>query len=54
LVGAGVRLANGCTSGHGLCGMSRFSPRSIAATMTFMATAMIVVFVINRWLGGGL
>ncbi|WP_226573270.1 YeeE/YedE family protein [Mangrovibacter yixingensis] len=37
LVGVGTRLGSGCTSGHGVCGLSRFSPRSLAATLTFMA-----------------
>ncbi len=45
LVGFGTRLANGCTSGHGVCGLPRFSIRSIAATGIFMATAMLTVFV---------
>ncbi|MCK6263636.1 YeeE/YedE family protein [Vibrio sp. ZSDE26] len=45
LVGFGTRLANGCTSGHGIIGMGRFSKRSIAATCTFMVTAIFVVFV---------
>lgn len=45
LVGFGTRLANGCTSGHGVCGLPRFSIRSIAATAIFMATAMATVFV---------
>ncbi|MDN2482619.1 YeeE/YedE family protein [Vibrio astriarenae] len=45
LVGAGTRIGNGCTSGHGICGMGRFSVRSIVATCTFMATAIITVFV---------
>ncbi len=40
LVGLGTKLGNGCTSGHGICGMGRLSKRSIAATMTFMAVAM--------------
>ncbi|MGR5499990.1 YeeE/YedE family protein [Vibrio sp. DNB22_10_4] len=40
LVGIGTKLGNGCTSGHGICGMGRLSKRSIAATMTFMAVAM--------------
>ncbi len=44
LVGLGTRLGNGCTSGHGVCGMSRGSVRSVAATLTFMATAAAVVF----------
>lgn len=44
LVGFGTRLGNGCTSGHGVCGISRLSIRSIAATMTFMATGAATVF----------
>ena len=43
LVGFGTRLGNGCTSGHGICGLARLSPRSLAATLTFMAVAMLVV-----------
>jgi uncharacterized membrane protein YedE/YeeE len=43
LVGIGTRLGSGCTSGHGVCGIARLSPRSIAATVTFMAAAMLVV-----------
>jgi uncharacterized membrane protein YedE/YeeE len=43
LVGFGTRLGGGCTSGHGVCGIARLSPRSIAATLVFMATAMVVV-----------
>src|SRR6202049_4604841 len=43
LVGFGTRLGNGCTSGHGICGIARLSPRSIAATAMFMAAAIIVV-----------
>ena len=43
LVGFGARLANGCTSGHGICGLPRLSRRSIAATVTFFATAAITV-----------
>jgi hypothetical protein len=45
LVGVGTRLANGCTSGHGVCGLARLSPRSVAATATFMAVAVLVVAV---------
>ncbi len=45
LVGAGSRIGNGCTSGHGICGMGRLSKRSIAATFTFMAVAFVTVFV---------
>ena len=40
LVGFGTRLGSGCTSGHGVCGLTRFSPRSLVATLTFMATGM--------------
>jgi uncharacterized membrane protein YedE/YeeE len=43
LVGVGTRLANGCTSGHGVCGVSRLSLRSIAATATFIATGAVTV-----------
>src|SRR5512139_1383649 len=52
LVGLGTRIGNGCTSGHGVCGLSRLSKRSIAATVTFMATAAATAFVINELLGG--
>ncbi|KXF82589.1 YeeE/YedE family protein [Enterovibrio coralii] len=45
LVGVGTKLANGCTSGHGICGIGRLSPRSLIATIVFMASAMITVFV---------
>jgi uncharacterized membrane protein YedE/YeeE len=45
LVGYGTRLGGGCTSGHGICGFARFSPRSITATLIFMATAILVVAV---------
>jgi uncharacterized membrane protein YedE/YeeE len=47
IVGVGVKLGNGCTSGHGVCGMGRFSTRSIAATMTFMGVAIGTVAVSN-------
>ena len=43
LVGAGTRLGGGCTSGHGVCGTSRLSPRSFVATLTFIAAGMVVV-----------
>ena len=52
LVGIGTRLGSGCTSGHGVCGIARVSPRSIAATLIFMATGGITVFVTNHLLGG--
>ena len=48
LVGFGTRLAGGCTSGHGVCGMARLSRRSIAATVVFMASAAIVVAVVRH------
>lgn len=48
LVGFGTRLGNGCTSGHGIVGMGRFSLRSIVATIAFMASAFIVVFIRNK------
>ena len=51
LVGFGTRLGNGCTSGHGVCGMARLSPRSIAATLTFMVTAALTVFVMRHVMG---
>jgi len=54
LVGFGSRLANGCTSGHGLCGVSRRSTRSLAATMTFMATGIATAFLIRHAFGGAL
>lgn len=44
-VGMGTRLANGCTSGHGICGIGRLSKRSLVATMVFMFTAAVTVFV---------
>jgi uncharacterized membrane protein YedE/YeeE len=47
LVGFGTRLGNGCTSGHGVCGLARGSPRSLAATVTFMAVAALTVLVLR-------
>ncbi|MDO9383710.1 MAG: YeeE/YedE thiosulfate transporter family protein [Hyphomicrobiaceae bacterium] len=52
LVGAGVFAARGCTSGHGVCGLARFSRRSIAATAVFMATAVATVYVVRHLVGG--
>lgn len=52
LVGYGTRLGSGCTSGHAVCGLARLSPRSLAATITFMATAVLVVFVRRHVIGG--
>ncbi|NVK38145.1 MAG: YeeE/YedE family protein [Gammaproteobacteria bacterium] len=51
LVGFGTAMGNGCTSGHGICGISRFSPRSIVATLTFMVMAIITMFVVRHVLG---
>jgi uncharacterized protein len=51
LVGVGTRLAGGCTSGHGICGMARFSPRSIVATCVFVATAAVVVAIVRHGIG---
>ena len=52
LVGFGATYGNGCTSGHGVCGISRGSMRSIIATVTFMTTAILTVFVTRYVIGG--
>jgi uncharacterized membrane protein YedE/YeeE len=52
LVGFGTRMANGCTSGHGVCGLGRFSIRSMVATATFMLTAIATVAIVRHGLGG--
>lgn len=52
LVGYGTRLGGGCTSGHGICGVARLSPRSLLATALFMATGIAVVYVVRHVLGG--
>jgi hypothetical protein len=52
LVGFGTQLGNGCTSGHGVCGLARGSRRSLAATLTFMACAAITVFLARHVVGG--
>lgn len=51
VVGFGTRMGSGCTSGHGVCGLSRFSPRSLAAVLTFMGTGIVTVAAWNL-LGG--
>lgn len=51
LVGFGSRLGSGCTSGHGVCGVSRLSPRSLVATATFMTTGFVAVYVVRHLLG---
>ncbi len=52
LVGFGARLGGGCTSGHGVCGLSRLSLRSLVAVTTFMTTGAIAAFVVDHVLGG--
>jgi uncharacterized membrane protein YedE/YeeE len=52
LVGFGARMGGGCTSGHGVCGISRLSTRSIVATVVFMATAALTVAVVRHGMGG--
>ncbi len=51
IVGVGTTLGGGCTSGHGICGLSRLSPRSLVATIIFMAIAIVTVFVARHVLG---
>jgi uncharacterized membrane protein YedE/YeeE len=51
LVGVGTSFASGCTSGHGVCGLSRISPRSLVATLIFMATGIVTVFIVRHVLG---
>ena len=52
LVGLGTRMGGGCTSGHGVCGIARLAPRSIAATVTFVAVAMATVWLVRHGMGG--
>ena len=52
IVGIGVTYGSGCTSGHGVCGMARLSPRSIAATLTFMATTAVTVYLVRHVFAG--
>jgi uncharacterized membrane protein YedE/YeeE len=51
LVGVGTRYGSGCTSGHGVCGLSRRSPRSLAATAAFMAAGFVTVFIVRHLIG---
>lgn len=51
LVGVGTRYAQGCTSGHGVCGLSRGSPRSLAATLSFMAAGFVTVYLLRHAMG---
>jgi len=52
IVGFGTRLGSGCASGHGVCGLARFSPRSMAAVATFIGMGMVTTFVMRHLLGG--
>jgi len=54
LVGFGTRMGSGCTSGHGICGIARLSRRSFTATLLFMVTAIVTVFVSRHVISGGL
>ena len=54
LVGFGTRLGSGCTSGHGVCGVSRLSARSLAATATFIFTGALTVYLLNHLIGNSL
>jgi uncharacterized protein len=51
VVGIGTRYAGGCTSGHGVCGLSRLSPRSLIATFSFMAAGLVTVYVVRHVIG---
>jgi uncharacterized membrane protein YedE/YeeE len=51
MVGFGANYGSGCTSGHGVCGLSRLSPRSLVATLSFMSAGFLIVFVIRHVLG---
>jgi len=51
LVGYGTSLGGGCTSGHGICGLARFSPRSALATVVFMDVAAMTVYIVRHWIG---
>ena len=51
-VGFGTRMGSGCTSGHGVCGISRLSPRSLVATLVFMGMGFVTVYVVRHMLGG--
>lgn len=53
LVGIGATIGAGCTSGHGICGLARRSPRSLVATLSFMGTGLVTVFVVRQLMGVG-
>jgi uncharacterized membrane protein YedE/YeeE len=52
IVGFGATIGSGCTSGHGVCGMARLSPRSVVATLVFMASTFATVYVVRHVVGG--
>ncbi len=52
LVGIGTRMGSGCTSGHGICGVSRLAPRSLVATVTFLASGAVAAILASQLLGG--
>lgn len=52
LVGVGTAVGGGCTSGHGVCGLARFSKRSLAAVLTFMAAAAVTIYIVRHVIGG--
>jgi uncharacterized membrane protein YedE/YeeE len=52
LVGFGTQYGSGCTSGHGICGLSRLSPRSLVATLSFMIAGFLTVYVVRHLIGG--
>lgn len=54
LVGVGTRMGNGCTSGHGVCGIARNSRRSLVATVTFIFTGAVSVFIVRAFFGGSI
>lgn len=54
LVGFGTSLGNGCTSGHGISGIARLSPRSMVATLTFMVTAIVCFYMVKHVIGGNI
>ena len=50
LVGVGTRYGSGCTSGHGVCGLARLSPRSLVATASFMLAGFVTVYIVRHWM----
>ena len=54
LVGIGSRMGNGCTSGHGICGLGRLEPRSVVAVLTFMVTGILTAVLVQQLLGGAI